>query len=254
MRSTAASSSGAPSVMNRVTMWPGPYRVLDLGDSIRRADRTAIRGSRQIAVPQGIAECPALVREDGHQVADPAKLGFQDRVGMPGNQIHDTGRGAQASEVARAVQRMEACPHDTGCVPDVMQPCGRDQDFAAQRQRRRQMLGLARDTLHVRPSPGQRFGQDTPCHLPSLAHHDHDGQPTQDAATEGKHQHYWIEQYSDEASAATTQAVDGIGPLRPGLTFLLGSVTPAGGVSVQGNAGGDDQSRAARKSTVPPEK
>ena len=28
MRSTAASSSGAPSSMNRVTMWPGPYRCL----------------------------------------------------------------------------------------------------------------------------------------------------------------------------------------------------------------------------------
>lgn len=58
----------------------------DLGDSIRRADRLAIGRSRQIAVPQGIAECPALVGKDGHQVADPAKLGFQDRVGMPGNQ------------------------------------------------------------------------------------------------------------------------------------------------------------------------
>jgi len=48
----------------------------DLGDSIRRADRLAIWRSRQIAVPQSIAQCPALVGEDGYQVTNPAKLGF----------------------------------------------------------------------------------------------------------------------------------------------------------------------------------
>ena len=64
----------------------------DFGDSIRRADRLAIRRSRQIAILQSIAECPALVGEDGYQVTNPAKLGFQNRVGMSGDQVHDTFR------------------------------------------------------------------------------------------------------------------------------------------------------------------
>ncbi len=33
----------------------------------------------------------------------------------------------------------------------------------------------------------------------------------------------------------------------------MGSFTPGDGVSVQGNAGGNDQSRTSLKSTVPPE-
>ena len=132
-----------------------PVPLLDLGDSIRRADRTAIRGSRQIAVPQGIAECPALVREDGHQVADPAKLASKIALECrrPGSRH---GQGTQASEVARAVQRMEACL-DTGCVPDVMQPCRRDQDVAAQRQRRR-----TRSALPARPAHAPIFGAVLP--------------------------------------------------------------------------------------------
>src|SRR5690242_2987222 len=42
-------------------------------------------------------------------------------------------------------------------------------------------------------------------------------------------------------------------PVPPAPSASLGSFTPGGGVSVQGNAGGDDQFAARLKSTVPPE-
>ena len=48
------------------------------------------------------------------------------------------------------------------------------------------MLGLARYAPHMFPPPWQCFRQDAPGHLPSLAHHDHDRQPTQDATADGK--------------------------------------------------------------------
>jgi hypothetical protein len=68
---------------------------------------------------------------------------------MPGDQIHDTLRDTQASEIARTVQRVEARIDDVGRVPDVMQPRRRDQDLADQRQRRRDPVGLGRDASRM---------------------------------------------------------------------------------------------------------
>jgi hypothetical protein len=69
-----------------------PVPLFDLCDSIRGADWLTIRRSRQIEIPQRIPDYPKFIGEDCQQVTNPAELGFQNRVGMPGNQIHDTFR------------------------------------------------------------------------------------------------------------------------------------------------------------------
>ena len=76
---------------------------------------------------------------------------------MAGHQVHDTLRGTDARQIAGTVQGVESRIYDVGRVADVMQPSRSNQSFAAQRQGRRHSLSLIRDTLHMRPSPGQRI-------------------------------------------------------------------------------------------------
>ena len=65
------------------------------------------------------------------------------------------------------------------------------------------MLGLARDALHMLPSPKQHLRQGDPRHLASLTHHDHDGQPTQSTTTDAKHQHCRMERQRPRRESST---------------------------------------------------
>ena len=76
---------------------------------------------------------------------------------MAGNEVHDPLRYTAGRQVASPVQRVESRVYDVGSVADVMQPRRSDESFALQRQRRRHMLSLTSDPLHMRPSSGQRF-------------------------------------------------------------------------------------------------
>lgn len=62
----------------------GPVPLLDLGHPIRGADRPTVRRSRQIAVPQGIAECTALIREEATRAPSPrisaSRIAFECRA------------------------------------------------------------------------------------------------------------------------------------------------------------------------------
>ena len=118
MRSTAASSSRAPSVMNRVTMWPGPYRRLI--SAMRSPAATGSPGRGQIAVPQRIPQHPALIGEGPHLGAEPAlNLNVSIRCGwMPHlRQIRATLANEMPSSAAR--NRADQCviPSRSGGLP-----------------------------------------------------------------------------------------------------------------------------------------
>jgi hypothetical protein len=123
------------------------------------------------------ASRPALIWEGSQPMTGSAKLSFQDRQRVAGNQVHDAFRGTEAREIAGTVHRVKSSIYDVRGVPDVMQPGRSDQNFAAHRKGRRHTLSFACDTLHVRPSSGQRLREQAPrrilgpgrrCHLASL--------------------------------------------------------------------------------------
>ena len=110
-----------------------PVPLLNLHNTLLGADWLSDRGGRQIAVPQRIPQYPSFVRENSQPVADPAKLGFQDRVRVAGNQVHDTLRSTTARKIAGTIQRVESRIYYVGSVSNIMQPCRSHQSFAVQR-------------------------------------------------------------------------------------------------------------------------
>jgi hypothetical protein len=131
--------------------------MMDLGESPFDRDEFAVRAGFHIAASQhGGKDVRGRLELQAQNVGKPAFAGFDDGVGMMGDQPAQHGIGVlSVAQVTGAVQGMQAPHGQAGRVADVVQSRGSFQEIGISAENGCQAACPPGDALDVRPAAGQ---------------------------------------------------------------------------------------------------